>query len=66
MPLLIAFLNLTSSMPTPASGTFYIAIAGTSAYDVFIPSLSVMVTADNLGRQGSTIFLFSCTGPPSL
>lgn len=51
-------------MPTLASGTFCLAVASTSAHDVFVPSLNVRVTADDRARRGRTTFLFASTDPP--
>jgi hypothetical protein len=49
-------------MPTSAKRIFALAVASTSAYDVFAPSLSVNVTADDRGGRGSTTTLDTCAG----
>ena len=61
---IIAFLILTCSIQNSGSGTFCLAVASISAYDIFVPSLSVRVTADNRGGGGSITFLVLCTDPP--
>jgi hypothetical protein len=49
----IVFLIFTECMPTSANRIFALAVASTSAYDIFAASLSVSVTADDLGERGA-------------
>jgi hypothetical protein len=56
----IAFRISTDSTPISVSGIFSLAVASTSAYDIFAPPFSVTVTADVRGVRGSAAVLGTC------